>query len=1333
MRNPSKTTAQILLAGLTLLVSFIALSVRADYSNTVAGLGPVGYWRLSEAVSPPGARVAVNLGTLGAKADGFPYTGTEITQAEPGVVGTCYRFTNIVGGGNNIGTGDFVGVPVLPELNPNGPFTVEFWAKPSDKTGVLLCPIGSLNNVGAGTPRNGYLVYLDLGADGGDHNWEFRIGGSASYAYNVKTANGTGPANVWTHVVCVYDGVLASVYINGQLSLGGPSANPQAKGAGKNFIPNISADFWIGGTQPFGRNFDGWLDEVAFYGTNLSANTIAAHYDAAKPSGGTNVAGYAAQVLASNPRGYWQFNEPVYTPPDPSTLPVTKNSGSLGALADGTNQPGMTAGVAGPPFAGFGGGNLGAHTVFQAGNVNVGDDAGLNFAGEITMMAWVKSDGVGGLRNILSHGYQSTPVNAEVELRIQNGEYNCGSWNGSGEGTNSSGGRAALDAGKWVMLTATYNSGDSSWRLYRYGTLIAGPSLGGPVLGALPMAAPWSIGSRGDTSGGDGRFLGGGVDEVAIWNRALTAVEIQSVFDAAQMSPVIIVPPVAPASTVFQGDNLSFSVEAAGAPTLQYQWTSNSVPISGATTTSLALNNATVSFSATYGVVVTNPYGSVTNSVAVTVVLSPPLITQQPKNANRYAGRSAAFSVTAIGPAPITYQWYYNTNTLIVGATLPNYTRNNVQPGDAGKYNCRLVNPGGNSNSAYATLTVLPAPTTSYPIAALADVPIAYYRLGESSGTVANDYWGGQDGTYNGVTLGQPGFSPLDPDTAAGFTGSGKYVGSINGIDFSGISSVFSLEAWVKGPASQVAGTDANATIIGKGHGGNGSGGLNGWQFVLDISGGKYRFLVEPASGAASTATADVGPDDTWQHVVGVYDQAAGAMAIYVNGLPSGAGGIPPATGPLATLIPVSIGAGQGGVSPVYDMYFVGTIDEVAIYDTALNPNQVHAHYCGQYGSSQAPIFAVQPSSVTEWVGWPITLSATVAGSCELAYQWNKGVTPLADGGTISGATSSRLSISALDPTNAGNYSLSVINGVGSSNSAVAVVTVLNTPTSDIPISGLVMHHKFDGNLIDSTGRGNNGTAVGGPTFEPGTNGSALHYTSYGVGATNKYVTLGVRPDLQFSSNVNFTVAYWVRLPLNSLSGDLPFLDSANGSYGGPGLTFAPSYKLGGWSYSLNGIAQLYGPNNTINDDTYHHLVHSFDRTGNGVTYLDGVQVDTRGINTVGNLDHGLGLNIGQDPTGTYPEAGEAWIDDLGVWRKALTAVEARGLYVAGTNGVSFTGTAGTFTMVKLPNRSLQFTWDPGVLQQADSVTGPYTDVVGATSPYTVAPAGTKKFYKLRF
>jgi hypothetical protein len=80
------------------------------------------------------------------------------------------------------------------------------------------------------------------------------------------------------------------------------------------------------------------------------------------------------------------------------------------------------------------------------------------------------------------------------------------------------------------------------------------------------------------------------------------------------------------------------------------------------------------------------------------------------------------------------------------------------------------------------------------------------------------------------------------------------------------------------------------------------------------------------------------------------------------------------------------------------------------------------------------------------------------------------------------------------------------------------------------------------------------------------------------------------------------------------------------------------------------------------------------------VTYLDGVAAHYvvaagTSVAAAGNIDTGRPATIGQDPTGQYPESGSADIDDLGVWHRALTALEASSIYMAGvSNHLSFTG-----------------------------------------------------------
>lgn len=56
---------------------------------------------------------------------------------------------------------------------------------------------------------------------------------------------------------------------------------------------------------------------------------------------------------------------------------------------------------------------------------------------------------------------------------------------------------------------------------------------------------------------------------------------------------------------------------------------------------------------------------------------------------------------------------------------------------------------------------------------------------------------------------------------------------------------------------------------------------------------------------------------------------------------------------------------------------------------------------------------------------------------------------------------------------------------------------------------------------------------------------------------------------------------------------------------------------------------------------------------------------------------------------------------------------------------------SGATMTISFKDGRVEITYASGLLQSADLVEGPYTDVVGATSPYSVTPEGAK-FYRLR-
>ena len=154
-----------------------------------------------------------------------------------------------------------------------------------------------------------------------------------------------------------------------------------------------------------------------------------------------------------------------------------------------------------------------------------------------------------------------------------------------------------------------------------------------------------------------------------------------------------------------QGTNATFTVSAAGAMPLSYQWRFEGTNLAGATQNSYTRANVQSVHEGDYSVVITNVAGSVTSAVAFLVVNLPPSIAVQPQAQSVEAGRDAAFSVAAGGTEPLQYQWRFH-GTNLFGATASDYTRITAQTNHAGPYSVIVSNSAGSIASSNALLTV---------------------------------------------------------------------------------------------------------------------------------------------------------------------------------------------------------------------------------------------------------------------------------------------------------------------------------------------------------------------------------------------------------------------------------------------------------------------------------------------------------------------------------------------------------------------------------------------------------------------------------------------------
>lgn len=180
----------------------------------------------------------------------------------------------------------------------------------------------------------------------------------------------------------------------------------------------------------------------------------------------------------------------------------------------------------------------------------------------------------------------------------------------------------------------------------------------------------------------------------------------------------VVVPGVAPAltsqpqsCTVLAGNTASFTNGATGTAPLGYQWYFNTnTAVSGATGTVLVLPAVATNQAGYYTVVVTNLYGGATSTPALLTVTVPapvPSITQPPQNYTVTNGYNAAFTNLATGSGLLLFQWYFNTNLAIAGATNAILSLNFVTTNQAGYYSVAVNNAAGSVTSAPASLTVI--------------------------------------------------------------------------------------------------------------------------------------------------------------------------------------------------------------------------------------------------------------------------------------------------------------------------------------------------------------------------------------------------------------------------------------------------------------------------------------------------------------------------------------------------------------------------------------------------------------------------------------------------
>lgn len=432
---------------------------------------------------------------------------------------------------------------------------------------------------------------------------------------------------------------------------------------------------------------------------------------------------YSTVILGDNPTGFWPLNEAEIGGGDNGVIANDYWSGNNGIYTNVTlSQPGFnpTIDPAGTSM------EVGVNAFTDCDVFNIPtnvDFSASNAPSTFSIEAWVK-----GFPQTLDAGLVSKGYGGGGE------QFNLDCGSGSGTTAHSFRFFVRDTSGTVYPVNSTVNPADGLWHhlvgvcdetnglvtLYVDG-LPAGSTTIPNNAGILASTRSMLIGARpsnSTTNANDLQFVGW-IQDVAVYNYALTAQQVLNHFDAGDIPASIVKPPTNAIAGEF--GTATFTPVVSGTPPISYQWFQNGSPLANATNLTLVLSNVPAADNGfTYHLHVSNAFGSAdsTPDATLTVVSgAPQIFVDVPSAAFALRGGSLSIPVTAYGTMPLTYQWQASdtngvtwTNitdiTRITGTTSNILTINNALKTDAGDYRVIVSNGSGNITSGVTLVIV---------------------------------------------------------------------------------------------------------------------------------------------------------------------------------------------------------------------------------------------------------------------------------------------------------------------------------------------------------------------------------------------------------------------------------------------------------------------------------------------------------------------------------------------------------------------------------------------------------------------------------------------------
>lgn len=554
------------------------------------------------------------------------------------------------------------------------------------------------------------------------------------------------------------------------------------------------------------------------------------------------------------------------------------------------------------------------------------------------------------------------------------------------------------------------------------------------------------------------------------------------------LSPAITGQP--PGVTVTNGDPASFTVTAADDSLISYQWYFNTnTVLAGQTNSTLNFASATNGNAGSYTVVVADKFGAVTSAPALLTVLSKPGITAQPQSLTITNGTPAAFSVTATGSGVFSYQWYFNTNTLLVGQTNNPLNFASASNSDAGTYTVVVANNLGAATSSPALLTIVSKPvitaqpqgltitnaaTATFTVAAIGVSPLKYQwffntntanpslagirLLNKTNATLTFTSATNSGGFYSVAITNDLGKTTSSPALLIVIS---KPIITTNPLPLTvinGSPSSFTVAAIGAGALQfqwYLNTNTANTNLLGSPQPGK-TNSLLSFSTTSNSLAGLFSAIVSNSFGSATSSPAlltviskptittnpqpvTVNNGDPATFAVGVIGAATFKYQWYFN------------TNTVLTNLLGSALAGRTNVTLDFSAVSNSLAGRYSVIITNTFGKATSSPALLAINSQPPPVITLQPLNASIINGDPVSFTSAATGAGTLGYQWL-----FRTNLTLTGATNPTLAYANANLP--GVYSMKVTDSFGSATSSLALLTVSNKPlilsSAFIPASG---------------------------------------------------------------------------------------------------------------------------------------------------------------------------------------------------------------------------------------------------------------------------------------